>query len=99
MTEHKDDAFLSRQVATIVRDADIEIDPSTVSFPDFEVEEVTKAFSEVRFMAHLNKVLSLAGSSASLSSVSSFEVISQMFEGDEAFEAFDAYIASQLLRL
>lgn len=95
LTEHKDDAFLSRQVATIVRDADIEIDPSTVSFPDFEVEEVTKAFSEVRFMAHLNKVLSLAGSSASLSSVSSFEVISQMFEGDEAFEAFDAYIASQ----
>ena len=55
LTEHKDDAFLSRQVATIVRDADIEIDPSTVSFPDFEVEEVTKAFSEVRFMAHLNK--------------------------------------------
>ena len=49
LTEHKDDAFLSRQVATIVRDADIEIDPSTVSFPDFEVEEVTKAFSEVSF--------------------------------------------------
>ena len=89
LTEHKDDAFLSRQVATIVCDADINIDPSEVSFPDFDVEEVTKAFSEVRFMAHLNKVLGLAGSNTALFSSSSFEVASETCEGKEAAELLD----------
>ena len=93
LTEHKDDAFLSRQVATIVRDADIDIDPSEVSFPNFEVEEVTKAFSEVRFMAHLNKVLGLAGASGAASQAPTFEVASEVCEGQEAREALDAYLS------
>lgn len=93
LVQYRDDAFLSRQVATIVRDADIDIDPSNVSFPSFDVDEVTKAFTEVRFMAHLNKVLGLAGAEAVSSSNSAFEVISAICEGEEALSAFDEALA------
>ena len=89
LTEHKDDAFLSRQVATIVRDADIDIDPEQVSFPSFDVDEVTKAFSEVRFMAHLNKVLGLAGASPSTSPAAQFESADTLLVGEEAHTALN----------
>ena len=61
LVNHRDDAFLSREVATIVRDLDFELDLENITFPDFDAEVVTKAFQDVRFMAHLSKVLSFAG--------------------------------------
>lgn len=85
LVTHKDDAFLSRQVATIVRDADIDIDLERVSFPDFDPQTVSEAFTEVRFMAHLNKVLAFAGSDAVRSASSeAIEGWDEIVEGDEA---------------
>lgn len=85
LVTHKDDAFLSRQVATIVRDADIDIDLERVSFPDFDPQMVSEAFTEVRFMAHLNKVLAFAGSDAVKSaSNEAIEGWDEIVEGDEA---------------
>lgn len=85
LVTHKDDAFLSRQVATIVRDADIDIDLERVSFPDFDPQTVSEAFTEVRFMAHLNKVLAFAGSDAVKSaSNEAIEGWDEIVEGDEA---------------
>lgn len=85
LVAHKDDAFLSRQVATIVRDADIDIDLERVSFPDFDPQTVSEAFTEVRFMAHLNKVLAFAGSDAVKSaSNEAIEGWDEIVEGDEA---------------
>ena len=72
-----------------MRDADIDIDPEQVSFPNFDVDEVTKAFSEVRFMAHLNKVLGLAGASASASPAAQFESVNMLLEGEEAHTALN----------
>ena len=85
LVTYKDDAFLSRQVATIVRDADIDIDLERVSFPDFDPQTVSEAFTEVRFMAHLNKVLAFAGSDAVRSASSeAIEGWDEIVEGDEA---------------
>lgn len=94
LTNHKDDAFLSREVATIVRDADLDIDPSEVSFPSFDVQEVTKAFSDVRFMAHLHKVLSLVDQDEP-ETAASFETSLECVEGERALEDLDGALKAQ----
>ena len=86
LTNYKDDAFLSRQVATIVRDADFELDLETISFPDFDAEQVTKAFTDVRMMAHLAKILKLQGGEAASIDLGSWD---DFVEGDEAKAAIE----------
>ena len=86
LTNHKDDAFLSRQVATIVRDADFELDLESISFPNFDPEQVTKAFTDVRMMAHLAKILKLQGSEATSIDLGSWD---NFVEGDEARAAIE----------
>lgn len=86
LTNYKDDAFLSRQVATIVRDADFELDLETISFPDFDAEQVTKAFTDVRMMAHLAKILKLQGGEAASIDLGSWD---NFVEGDEAKAAIE----------
>lgn len=86
LTNYKDDAFLSRQVATIVRDADFELDLESISFPNFDPEQVTKAFTDVRMMAHLAKILKLQGSEATSIDLGSWD---NFIEGDEARAAIE----------
>ena len=86
LTNYKDDAFLSRQVATIVRDADFELDLESISFPNFNVEQVTEAFTDVRMMAHLVKILKLQGSEAASIDLGSWD---NFIEGDEAKAAIE----------
>lgn len=86
LTNYKDDAFLSRQVATIVRDADFELDLESISFPNFDPEQVTKAFADVRMMAHLAKILKLQGSEATSIDLGSWD---NFVEGDEARAAIE----------
>lgn len=86
LTNYKDDAFLSRQVATIVRDADFELDLESISFPNFNVEQVTEAFTDVRMMAHLAKILKLQGSEAASIDLCSWD---NFIEGDEAKAAIE----------
>lgn len=86
LTNYKDDAFLSRQVATIVRDADFELDLESISFPNFNIEQVTEAFTDVRMMAHLAKILKLQGSEAASIDLGSWD---NFIEGDEAKAAIE----------
>lgn len=86
LTNYKDDAFLSRQVATIVRDADFELDLESISFPNFNVEQVTEAFTDVRMMAHLAKILKLRGGEAASIDLGSWD---NFIEGDEAKAAIE----------
>ena len=86
LTNYKDDAFLSRQVATIVRDADFELDLESISFPNFNVEQVTEAFTDVRMMAHLAKILKLQVSEAASIDLGSWD---NFIEGDEAKAAIE----------
>ncbi len=88
---HKEDAFLSREVATIVRSVEFDLDLESLVFPSFDPQEVTQAFTEVRFMAHLGKVLALGGSRDALnSSVLTLEGFEPLLEGDQARNAFEA---------
>ena len=59
--DNKELAFLSRKIATIVTDLDFELDVDTVAWPSFDVEAVSQAFGAIRFNAHLEKLLRLAG--------------------------------------
>ena len=61
IVDNKDMAFLSRDVATIVRDLDFPLDLEACSFPSFDSEKVTEAFKGVQFNAHLGRVLKLVG--------------------------------------
>ena len=61
LQENKDAAYISRRVATIVRDLDFPLDIEGASFPSFDIEKVTEAFRGVRFNAHLARVLKLVG--------------------------------------
>lgn len=57
--DNRDAAFLSRTIATIVRDLDFPLDVESVSFPSFSPERVAKAFGSIRFNAHLERLLKL----------------------------------------
>ena len=57
--DNKEAAFLSRQVATIVRDADFELDLEHVRFPDYDADAVSAAFGKIRMASVLRKVLAL----------------------------------------
>ena len=58
---HREDALVSREVATIRRDAPVEIDLDALSFPSFEPAAVTDAFGALHFNKHLRDVLALLG--------------------------------------
>ena len=61
IVDNKDMAYLSREVATIVRDLDFPLDLEACSFPSFDSDKVTEAFKSVQFNAHLSRVLKLVG--------------------------------------
>ncbi|MGN0301570.1 MAG: DNA polymerase I [Anaerotardibacter sp.] len=82
----KDDAFISRQVATIVTDVEFDLDLDAVSFPSFDPEKVTEAFSEVRFNAHLGKVLALCPTAVAPQTEIEYETILTAAESDVFFE-------------
>ncbi len=53
-------AFLSRKVATIVRDLDFELDLEQVKFPDFDPAKIVEAFGALHFTRHMKSVLALS---------------------------------------
>ena len=57
--EHEEDARISKAVATIRRDAPIELSLDDVKFPDFDAQAVSEAFGALHFNRHLRQVLSL----------------------------------------
>ena len=72
--DNRELAFLSRKIATIVRDLDFELDVDQVAWPSFETDAVTQAFGAIRFTAHLDKLLKLVGQEGASSATAAFEV-------------------------
>lgn len=64
LREHADDALVSRAVATIRRDAPIEIDLDELRFPSFSPQDASEAFGALHFNRHLRQVLELLGDDA-----------------------------------
>ena len=81
--DNRELAFLSRQIATIVTDLDFELDVDEVSWPSFDVQSVTESFGAIRFSAHLDKLLKLAGETSPGASSPALEVL-EACEGPEA---------------
>ena len=61
LQENEEVAFASREVATIIRDVDIDIDPDAVAFPAYTADQARSAFSKYGMAMHLGHVLALIG--------------------------------------
>ena len=97
LTEHKDDAYTSKNVATIVRDLEFDLDLQAAKFPNFDEAKVAEAFGAVRFNAHLAKVLAIAGADAELAAPSKLELPSLApVVGDYARDALKAAIEQDI---
>ncbi|MCL2819080.1 MAG: DNA polymerase I, partial [Actinomycetia bacterium] len=64
LVEGEEEAYASRQVATIVCDVPIELDVGSVEFGQFDQDKVTAAFSTLRVRSPLTKLLTLQRSYA-----------------------------------
>lgn len=98
LVSNKDAAYVSREVATIMRNAPIEVDLAAVSFPSFDVTRVVETFGELGFNAHLAKVLSLAGEDESLAAPAAVELPDERpLVGASAVRALEAAIEQGLM--
>ena len=61
---HIDDALLSRKVATILKNAPVEVDFASVRFPAYDAAQVTEALGPLGIMAMQNRFLALLGEGA-----------------------------------
>jgi len=87
LADGQDLAHASRQVATIVCDVPIDLDIDTVSFGDFDRDEVVSAFTKLRIRAPLTKLLSLqrsASGEAAAGGSGSFEVDMKVAKGEDS---------------
>lgn len=93
LREHKDDALLSRKVATIRCDAPLDFDLATAKFPTWDVEEVRRAFGALGFTGMTGRVLGLAKGEAQGNApvVAALEVAAPV-TGDAASEALSAAV-------
>lgn len=87
--DNRELAFLSRKIATIVTDLDFELDLDEVAWPSFDPETAAHAFGAIRFNAHLEKLMRLAGQEDAVSAVEVFEV-QEPVEGDAAVALVEA---------
>ena len=97
----KDLAFLSRQIATIVRDLDFELDLEGIAWPNFDVERVTESFDSMGMRTHLRKVLGFAeevSRGGVACAASQVELVwNPVVEGEEAFAQLDAALCTDEL--
>ena len=86
--EHVEDARISRDVATIRRDAPVELDINEVSFPSYTAEDVTEAFGALHFNRHLKTVLGLIGSTGASTPGAPTETSALVYTKADDAEAF-----------
>ena len=86
LQNNRDMAFLSRRVATIVRDVDFDLDLESIEFPSFDPAKVAEAFKAVRFMAHMGKVLEMQAGGGAATASAELEVIEPISEGTWALD-------------
>ncbi|MDR0308762.1 MAG: DNA polymerase I, partial [Coriobacteriales bacterium] len=66
LSQNMELARLSREVATIRTDLDLDCPIEEISFPNFDAEEVVMTFSKFALASHLKKILKLIGTSPEL---------------------------------
>ncbi|MGJ9457176.1 DNA polymerase I [Oceanobacillus sp. CF4.6] len=56
LTNHKEDAYMSKELVTINRDSPIEISVDNITYDGFEQSKVSTAFKDLGFLSLLNRV-------------------------------------------
>ncbi len=92
LREHKEDALISRDVATIRKDAPIDIDLDALHFPSFDPAAVRDAFGALNLRTQLPKVLELAGGTSSAASDNGADAPAQCELGLERAESAVALV-------
>lgn len=95
LVNNRDAAYLSRELAIIVRDLDFDIDLESLEFPSFDQQKVTDAFHAVRFNAHLARVLALEGGSAQAATLDLGEI--ELVSGEDADKALSSALSGDEL--
>ena len=102
--EHKEDAFASRKVATIIRDLDFDLELENIAIPSFDPESIAikrieyypervkEAFEALRFSSHLTRVLKLTGHDTVSAAVDL--VVEPQVSGAEAAALLEAALAN-----
>ena len=76
LSDNRGLAFASREVATIVRDLDVNLDLDACAFPAFTADEARAAFSKYGMTVHLKHALALVGQGSESSEASHRPLIS-----------------------
>lgn len=93
--DNRELAYISKQVATIVRDVDLDLDVEKVAFPAFDPKTVIDAFGKYRFTTHLSKVLGLQGESVQAEGMAVVQISYEpVLAGPAAHEALSAACAN-----
>ncbi len=82
LRENEQLAYLSRKVATIVRDLDFPLDLEDAAFPRFDPLQVEETFRKYQLSSHLTRFLRLAGAAETTRETSI--ALQQHCEGEEA---------------
>ncbi len=88
LRENQDAAFLSRRIATIVRDLDFPLDVEAVTFPDFDPQEVADTFGKYALASPMTRVLKLVGGEEAAKAA--VLEVPEAVRGADAVSAFDA---------
>ncbi|WP_067730537.1 DNA polymerase I [Oceanobacillus damuensis] len=91
LTNHKADAFMSKELATIERDSPIEISVDDISYDGYEQSKVSAVFKDLGFQSLLSRVTdedaeepAAIENMKDLSFTIAEEISENMFTGDEA---------------
>lgn len=99
--KHKEDALLSKQVATIQCDAPIELDLEETEFPIFDHATAAAAFSRLAFTTIEKKFFAATRTEFSVNNATSFDSllevleIENIVEGSAAHQEFDRILHEQ----
>ena len=92
---HKEDALLSRKIATIMTDAPIDIDLADAKFPTFDPAEVKRAFSALGFTGMTARLVRMAGPDATVADdLQEGQALEAPLTGDEAHAALEAALGA-----
>ena len=90
LTNHKEDAFMSKELVTINRDSPIEISIDDITYDGFEQEKLSTAFKDLGFLSLLNRVsdgVEVEQERTEMKEISytiAGEITASMFTGNEA---------------
>ena len=95
--DNREQAFLSRKIATIVTDLDFDLDLDEVSWPSFDATQVADAFGAIRFNAHLQHLMALVGAEGAVAAGAAFDPVAAVTGAEAQALVEEALAADQMV--